>query len=529
MLTAWMLDVARDQSPGAETLTELVQRSRESGYDALGLYLEHRFAYPSAPWAAAPGAVTPETVRTVSAAARAVGLRLIPFLNTLGHMEGFIRSEGGQWLAEREDAAAAGNANGAESSPPGLSLQMCPSRPECVALARGLVVDAMEAFDDEWVHLGGDETRQLGRCGRCAERVAKVGKAGLYAEFYRPLCEWVLERGRRPCLWADMLLEHPQALDTIPRRTLLFDWQYFNRPRETTQRLRAHGFDVICCPSVQSYNSGWCFWPQTRRNIDEHVADARACGAAGVLLTTWECTFFSTFESIAPLVFAAGRRMAHGADWDEALAAEEGESFVRAAEVLGERIPAASRFLAPGTWRRLREHFVMRGNPFSLWRAWRDQACGAAGDEILRLCDEAAAGLPPDHVLQGPIGLHRTAVRWVRTVQAAAECYARGELAAVVERLHTAAALLDGLRPWLEGAAQRGGSRADLARLGNLVEFCTRVIGRVEALADGGLTSGGEPTSGGGPASGRSPSAWRPSFETLTSTAYTPGDQAGWI
>ena len=177
----WMIDLARDPPPAREWLQDALHGAAGAGYDAVGLYLEHRFAYPSAPWAAAPGALTPETVRALDRS----GLRLIPFLNTLGHMEGFIRAEEGRGLAE-------GPATG--------SLQMCPSRESCVTFAEGLIADALDVFDDEWVHLGGDETKQLGRCPACE------GRTGLYARHFARLCRFVLDRGRRPCPWGHLLL-----------------------------------------------------------------------------------------------------------------------------------------------------------------------------------------------------------------------------------------------------------------------------------------------------------------------------------
>jgi hypothetical protein len=495
VLYAWSLDVAREQSPRAEWLLDVLRRSRAAGYNAAGLYLEHRLLYPSAPWAAGPGALTLHTVRQLRSEGRALGLRLIPMLNTLGHMEGFIRCEGGQWLAE-------GAGRG------GLSLQMCPSRPECRDFARGLVADAMECFDDEWVHLGGDETRQLGQCPRCAQRVQQVGQGGLYAEYFGELCRWVLARGRRPCLWADMLLQHPQALDSLPRETVLWDWQYERGPGETSGRLRACGFDVVCCPSLHSYDSAWCFWPLTRENVDAHAADARRIGALGVCLTTWEFCGFSQYGGVLPLIFAAGRRLARGEDWSEALRAEGGAAWARSAEILGEKIPAAAPFLAPGGWRRLRECLVWRQNPFHLWREWREEACGSAGDRVLRLCDAAAEGLDPADPLGFAIELHRVAVEWVRGVEAAYRHYAAAQTQRCAAELERCAGVLERLRPGLLAAASAGGSLADPARLDRLVQHVQVVRERIERL---------DPAC-----------AMRPAFEVISHEAYIPGDQAAW-
>lgn len=467
----WMYDVAREQSPPQPVLVEMFERSLAAGYNAVGVYLEHRFDYASAPQVAPVGCLTPERIGQLCERFGGKGLRIIPFLNILGHMEGFIGAPGGGWLAEERSASTC---SGLFEAP--RSAQICPSRQACREFVQGLVADAMEAFDDEWVHLGGDETKQLGVCPFCAERASKIGLAGVYGEHVGELCRQVIRAGRRPCLWGDMLGQHPGAMEYIPAETIIFDWQYDSRPADTTRVFRDRGFDVVCCPSVQTYNSGWCFLNATRRNIDEHVFDARLWGALGVLVTTWEFSFFSNYASIMPVIYSAGRRLANNHDWDGALESEGGSAYARAAEILGNRIPRAAPFLEPGTWRQLREHLIMRGNPFDLWRVWRDAACGVEGDEILRLCDEAATILasdessPHSEALRFPVELHRTSVRWVRLVDRAFEAFACGGASAAAPQLREGVALFERLRPGLEQAAALGGSDADPRRLGALIE-----------------------------------------------------------
>ena len=488
----WMYDIAREQAPDAALLTNLFERSATAGYGAVGLYLEHAFAYPSAPWAAAAGALQPGILRA-ALQKRPGGLRVIPFLNTLGHMEGFIRAEGGQWLAEGESFG---------------SLQMCPTRSECIEFARSLVRDALAVFDDEWVHVGGDETRLLGKCPQCAARVEQVGLGGLYGEYFGDLCRWVLQQGRRPCLWGDMLLKHPEALKHIPRETILFDWQYTNRPRDTTRVFRDAGFDVVCCPSLRTYDAAWCFWKESRQNIDEHAADAKETGALGVLLTTWEAGYFTCYESVWPLIFTAGRRLRHGDDWDTALRATGGAAYAAAAEIIGNQIPAASAFLAPGTWRKLRDGFVLRQNPFWLWKEWGAEACGAIGDQVLTLCRAARAALGNETTLDLPLILHEAAVLWVRAVERSRQAYAASDFPAAAAALRDGNELLARLHGPLERVAAGGGSAVDLKRLDVLRGRVRTVVQRMTDLAPD--------------------SAYRPAFEILMHNAYIAGDQAGW-
>lgn len=480
---AWTIDLAREQSLPESTLADWLSRSASAGYNSVGLYLEHRYGYPTAPQAAAPGCLTPEVAASLVAGA---SLRVIPFLNTLGHMEGFMRSEGLQWLSE-------GHSEG--------SAQMCPSRPECVEFSRGLVSDALDVFTDEWVHLGGDETRQLGQCNLCSGRAASIGKAGVYAEYFGPLCEWVLAQGRRPCLWADMLIEHPNVLEKLPKETVLFDWHYHESPVESAHVFRNAGFDVVCCPAVRSYDSAWCHLDATYENIDDHIAAAEAIGALGVCVTTWEFSYFTNYFSTLPIIFAAGRRL-NGAEWDDALLAEGGEEFFQMANVVGREIEETTPFLAAGQWRRIRQNMVLSQDPFGLWRVWRDEACGVIGDRILALAKGVTSSSAE---IRYPGEFYAFCVQWVRNCDEAYRHYVAGDTRSAANAMQGASSDFDALIDWMSYFASLGGSSADVHRAVRLKKRVNDVADAILAVRD-----------------------YKPSFEVLSHPAYVPGDQAAW-
>lgn len=489
----WMYDIAREQHPSEENLLELIERSADAGYGAVGLYLEHRFAYPSAPWAAGPGCLAPEAAGRLCRAARERGVRLIPFLNTLGHMEGFIRAEGGQWLAEAPGRGV---------------LQSCPSRPECREFASNLVADAAAAFDDEWLHLGGDEAHQLGKCPICRERALEIGEIGLYAEYYGRLCREVIARGRRPCLWGDMLAKNPETLGEIPRETVIFDWDYEKAPADTAAMFRERGYEVVLCSAVRSYDANWCYLDETQRVIDAHTEEAGRAGVAGQLVCAWEFFGFSSLDSVLPVIMAAGRRIARGESWERAIATEGGEDYARGAEILGSQIPGLSPFLAPGGWRALREPLAKHGDPLRLWRAWREEAAGRTGDAILKALDETDGVLGPESPLLFPAAYHRAAIEWVRLAERAAARYARGDVDGSAELLGQGERVFAGLQAGLRKIASGGGSVADLGRLDRVLEAIEEAAARVRSA----------PPEGGG----------RPAFEIVTQAGHTPGDQASW-
>lgn len=500
----WMYDIAREQSPKPHVLRDMLTQSLAAGYNAVGFYLEHRFAYPSAPWAADRGVLTPNLVKELQEEFAPKGLRVIPFINTLGHMEGFVRAEEGRQYAE-------GSRFGSE--------QICPSRTECVQFAKNLIDDIITTFDDDWVHLGGDEPWQLGDCPLCQKRVDDVGKAGLYGEFYRDLCGHVLDQGRRPALWADMLNEHPAALEYLPKETILFDWQYDNPPLETSQKLRDAGFDVICAPALHTYDAAWLHLNLSIENIEAHKRDAESVEALGVLLTTWEMGYFTQYAPVMPIVYAAGKYLADDTPIMDALREFADDDYAKAADILGNKIPATCDFLKPGAWRNLRDRLIMRQNPFELWRDWRVDACGKVGDEILSLCDAAARVIPVGHPLRWPIALYRVSVEFVNRVEFAARSYAGANREECISHLENARRMLVGLGPICDAAEEVGGSVVDRQRLNSLLTKVDRAIARVFRVMTNIEDDVDE--AGTGP-------RYRPAFETILSDAWLPRDQAAW-
>ncbi|MFX8644985.1 hypothetical protein ABTM18_19665, partial [Acinetobacter baumannii] len=82
-------------------------------------------------------------------------------------------------------------------------------------------------------------------------------KAFVYAHHFSPLIQQVVARGRTPGIWGDMMFDHPQIAEILPKDAIVFDWQYFNGLKESTPKLQAHGFKVVGAPTLQTYNAAW--------------------------------------------------------------------------------------------------------------------------------------------------------------------------------------------------------------------------------------------------------------------------------
>lgn len=529
-LRMWMYDLAREQTPTFETLDRLCRLSLESGYNALGLYLEHRFAYPSFPWAAGKDAVTPEMIRDLER--RYPNLQLVPFINVLGHMEGIIYAEEGvQYACERFKG-----------------MQAEPTDPAVFELAERLIHDTIAAFSSDLIQIGGDETFQLGHGPRSAAAVrefeaagATDGKAELYGRHFGRLSELVIAAGRTPGVWGDMFYDHPTALAHLPKSTVIFDWQYFRTAEYTAQRFRDAGYPVVLCPSIQTYSATWCQLAQSERNVTENAASAERCGDLGVCVTTWEGGLFGNYETLLPAIKASGGILANPPDvhpdpvtatWpttglggeeatDIYAKATDAPHFLRAYLELGENGEEWARlmgielqtaggiFAYSGHRSQIKSRMLLYSNPFLLWLRHREDILGEPGDRAFEILDRALY-FAPDSAYRGVSEVGKLAIEFVRFTEAARQAYAAGHPGRATTELAVTRQIFENLEKIAKSNHLRfGGSLADIERCIIAREHVERVIRRVKQYGDRSL-------------------GYLPSFETLTHPKFVPHDQANW-
>ncbi|MEQ1822277.1 MAG: family 20 glycosylhydrolase [Fimbriimonadaceae bacterium] len=475
MLKLWSYDLAREQCPTEEFLHRLCHLTQDSGYDGIGLYMEHRFAYPSAPWAHGRESLQPEVVARLQN--QFPSLQIIPFINLLGHCEGFIYTEEGKSFAEERFKG----------------LQACPSNPGFREFARGILQDTLNCFDSHIVHIGGDETAQLAQCPSCSGK----SKAELFANHFLPLIQAVIDAGRRPAIWADMVLEHPELLEVIPKETLLFDWQYFDGFKETTPRLLAAGFEVVCCPTLHTYNAAWMHVDRSQANLEEAIAQD---GKLGVCLTTWECALMGNYLTLTPAIKNAGRQLCGVepkplSDWDRLMGIE--------LEKLGG--PFAVSRIRSG----LKCRLLLYSNPFLAWMHHASELFGPIGDEALKIADHAIA-VAPDVSCRGVAVFVYKAIEFVRLAEQARQAYANELPGVAAATLSPCRQIFDDLEKVARATLlNAGGSMADIERCRAARKHVETVILRIKEYGDGQL-------------------GYLPAFEILTHPKFMPHDQGSW-
>ena len=487
----WMLDLAREQSPTLDHLYQYAMVAQDAGYDALGLYLEHRFAFECTPWSHGQGCVTPAMIQNLQS--EFPSLQIVPFINLLGHFEGFLYTEEGR--PYREELFT--------------GLQACPSNPDFIKLCQQIIDETVRVFKSDLIHIGGDETYQLGRCDKCQSRMEGQSddpKAWLYGEHFAPLAQRVVEHGRRPGVWGDMFLEHPGALQSMPENTLIFDWQYQGGVAETSNKFP--GFEVVACPALHVYNAIWMHTGLTEENVRAVARDTHDMGLYGAALTTWEAGLFGAFDTQFPAIKWAAEVFDNPSN-EPSLIEAYGESSEWARLMGVELEKLGGVFKGTKLRNQLKVRLLLYGNPFLAWMHHGTELGGDTGMDALAIIEKAIK-VAPDEATKNASFFARSAVEAVRIMNEAHKHYARREADAAISKLTPLRHLFDTLEKLAKQNVERiGSSRADIERCRAAKRHVEIVMQRIRDYGRGEL-------------------GYLPAFEVLANHRFMPHDQGCW-
>ena len=269
-----MLDVSRGKVPTFETLESIVDLLARMKLNALMLYTEHTFRFPSHPKIGQDASpLDGETIRRLDDYAAERCVQLIPTLQSLGHMEHVLKLPEYAPLAENERGWA-----------------LSPSDERSYALLEDLYADFLPSFRSPWFNANCDEPLDL-ESGRSAELARELGPGGVYARHIERVNALAARHGKRTMFWADVVRNHPERVQQIaalePRPVLLDWWYEADYDYEGASVFGENGLEFVACPGTSSWN---CLFPRVENsleNISRWAKTARALGALGVVNTDW--------------------------------------------------------------------------------------------------------------------------------------------------------------------------------------------------------------------------------------------------
>ena len=274
----FMWDLARQRRFDREEFLLVINKLADLGYNGLGLYLEGAFEFKSLGGVLREGVMTYEDAAWAKEKCSEKGIFLFPLTNVVGHMEHFLRQERFTCLQS--------------STNPERDVNF--GAPEAEEFALKIIYEYLEAFDTDYIHIGGDEVR------------LNEENRQLYAKFLSGLCDKLISDGKRVGVWNDLLWYHKELVAPFSREVEIFDWHYHGHRPESIEFFKKEGFkNIIVCPCENSWIGfiGHQFlrdWvtddnktPIESDEVEAFFTDMAEIGEEGNhqgLLTLWEST-----------------------------------------------------------------------------------------------------------------------------------------------------------------------------------------------------------------------------------------------
>jgi hexosaminidase len=279
-----MLDISRNKVPTLETIKQLVQLLADLKYNHFELYVEgFSFGYPSFKnlWESKETPITGEEIHALDLFCKERFIDLVPNQNSLGHMSAWLETEDYKDLAEcPKGYKMLGIIN--------MKTTLDPSDKRSIELVTRMTDDLLPNFSSSNFNVNLDEPFELGK-GKSREISKKIGEGVVYLDYALKIHDLVTSKNKKMIMWADVILRHPELLDSIPKDITLLDWGYeASYPYERhCKMLQATGLNYMVCPGTNSWTSITGRTDNMLATIENATTNGVKYGAGGMVLTDW--------------------------------------------------------------------------------------------------------------------------------------------------------------------------------------------------------------------------------------------------
>lgn len=265
-------DMTRGPSSKPETLRFEVATGAHLKMNLFTYYMEYQYAFKKHPLIGPEdGSLTPETLAQLVDYAKRFHVDILGNQQSFGHFAHILKHEEYAHLRE-------------------TSYLLCPVKEESYQLLDDLYSEVCPILPFPFFNVCCDETYGLGN-GPSKELAEEIGTGGVYVQHIRRVHDLLKDKyQKRMMMWGDIILQHPDHLDEVPKDTIMLTWGYGDRPSFEHQIIpfAESGYEFFVCPGVSNWSRILPDFGVATNNIYHFVRDGAKHGALGMLNTAWE-------------------------------------------------------------------------------------------------------------------------------------------------------------------------------------------------------------------------------------------------
>ena len=284
MHRGYYLDQTRGRVLKLEKLKKIVDLLARYKINEFQLYIEHTYLFHgfSEMWRDETP-LTAQEIMELDSYCQERYIELIPSLSSFGHLYNLLSTKSYSDLCELPDS---------EKQPFSYLDRMLHhtinvSDDRALSLVKGRILEYMALFSSDKFNICADETFDLGK-GRAKSLADGKGVHRIYIDFVKSLCEFLVENGKTPMFWGDIICAEPELIRELPEETICLTWGYApDQSEDDCRKMAQAGAVQYCCPGVSGWNQWMNQLESSYLNITRMCSYAEKYGALGILNTDW--------------------------------------------------------------------------------------------------------------------------------------------------------------------------------------------------------------------------------------------------
>lgn len=280
----YYLDQTRGRVLKLESLKRIVDLLARYKINEFQLYIEHTYLFRgfSEMWRDETP-LTAQEILELDLYCRERYIELIPSLSSFGHLYDLLSTKSCGDLCELA---------GSDKQPFSYLDRMQHhtinvSDERALPLIKKRILEYMALFTSNKFNICADETFDLGK-GRSKALADQKGVHRIYIDFVKDLCEFLVENGKTPMFWGDIICAEPELIRELPKETICLTWGYEpDQSEDDCRKMAQAGAVQYCCPGVRGWNHFMNQLKSSYLNITRMCSYAEKYGAIGILNTDW--------------------------------------------------------------------------------------------------------------------------------------------------------------------------------------------------------------------------------------------------